>query len=114
MYSASRLQRPRRHGLTLLELTVAIAIVAVAGVYLLGIVRKVQRAGGDVTCQSNLAQIGDALLAYCVDNNGSYPYGYYYDPRHPVTWEPTSGKSREIRWIDVIDPYLAVTAGRGK
>jgi prepilin-type processing-associated H-X9-DG protein len=91
----------------LLELTVAIGIVAIAGVYLLGIVRQVQRAGNDATCQSNLAQLGDALLAYCVDNNGSYPYGWYFDPHEPFNWGAASGNARIISWPALISEYLA-------
>ena len=43
MRNALAIPGARRRGLTLLELTVALAIVAVAGVYLLGVVRQVQR-----------------------------------------------------------------------
>jgi prepilin-type N-terminal cleavage/methylation domain-containing protein/prepilin-type processing-associated H-X9-DG protein len=95
-----------RRAFTLLEVVVSLAIVAVVTAFVVHAVQKVRSAGNTVTCQSNLRQIGDALFAYMVDNNGSYPYGYYYHPRDPVTWEPGNSEARTISWPEVINGYL--------
>src|SRR4051812_39716533 len=67
----------RKLAFTLVELLVVIGIIAVLIAVLLPVLGSVRRAGTRVKCQSNLRQIGQALLTYNMQFKGRFPASVY-------------------------------------
>ena len=67
-----RHERQRRGAFTLVELLVVVGIIAVLVSMLLPALNKAKEAASQVQCQSNLKQIGIALMMYAQANRG-YP-----------------------------------------
>jgi prepilin-type N-terminal cleavage/methylation domain-containing protein/prepilin-type processing-associated H-X9-DG protein len=83
-----------RRAFTLVELLVVIGVIAVLIGMLLPALARAQRQSKMVKCQSNLRQIGQALVMYAQKWNG-----WLYPP------DLTSGHPREQRWpVHVFKP----------
>jgi len=67
----------RVRGFTLIELLVVVAIIAVLVALLLPAVQQAREKARQVSCQSNLKQIGLAFRMYLNEDNGIYPMIYY-------------------------------------
>jgi prepilin-type N-terminal cleavage/methylation domain-containing protein/prepilin-type processing-associated H-X9-DG protein len=59
----------RKKGFTLLELLVAIAIIAILAALLLPAIQKAKERGRRAVCLSNLRQLGNALCIYANEND---------------------------------------------
>ncbi len=85
-----------RRAFTLLELLVAIVIIAILTALIFSAVRSSIDAGNTAACISNLRQIGAAIATYSGDNEGKIPYGPKAPPftspsdLYPSTGAPTS------------------------
>ncbi len=69
----------RLKGFTVIELLIALAIVAVIAAILFPVFAGVRERGRRTVCQSNLKQIALAMQQYVQDNSGTYPPS-------PYTW----------------------------
>lgn len=67
------LARKALRGFTLIELLSSLAIVAVLATFLVPALRNFQSRSLEVTCASNLKQLGSALYSYAAENSGSFP-----------------------------------------
>src|SRR6266446_3433500 len=65
-----------RVGFTLVELLVAIALIAVLMGLLLGVIGRARQQAASVACLSNLRQLATAAQIYCDGNRGSFPSAY--------------------------------------
>jgi prepilin-type N-terminal cleavage/methylation domain-containing protein/prepilin-type processing-associated H-X9-DG protein len=63
----------RRRGFTLIELLVVIAIIAILAAILFPVFAQAREKARQVTCTSNLKQIGTSLVMYIQDYDGWYP-----------------------------------------
>jgi prepilin-type N-terminal cleavage/methylation domain-containing protein/prepilin-type processing-associated H-X9-DG protein len=63
----------KKTGFTLVELLVVIGIIALLISILLPSLNKARETANRVKCQSNLSQIGKALLLYSNENKGAFP-----------------------------------------
>lgn len=96
----------RGAGFTLIELMVAVVVVAVLAALLLSAVGGMRSRSEDVTCVSNLHQIGLAMLAYTSDHDGKLPgpllIGQFaYNGSYPYL-------------SSLLQDYVAVTASKTK
>ena len=84
-----------RRGFTLIELLVVIAIIAILAAILFPVFAKAREKARQASCQSNLKQIGTALLMYAQD----------YDERH-LRRRPSGTAPTYEFWYNVIQPYM--------
>lgn len=84
-----------RHGFTLIELLVVIAIIAVLAAILFPVLAKAREKGRQVTCSSNLRQIGMALAEYRSDHDETNLF---------VLASLTTGK---VLWEEQLSPYVS-------
>jgi prepilin-type N-terminal cleavage/methylation domain-containing protein/prepilin-type processing-associated H-X9-DG protein len=66
----------RNRAFTLIELLIAVAIIAILIGMLTAVVGMVRRAGSNVVCQNQLRSIGLCVLSYAGDNRGRTPPYY--------------------------------------
>ena len=82
----------KRSGFTLIELLVVIAIIAILAAMLLPALKSARESARQVSCLSNLRQIGVAFIMYLQDYNDYFP--------------PYKTESPEVWWWDRIMKYL--------
>ncbi len=96
---------PRRSGFTLIELLVVIAIIAILAAILFPVFAQAREKARQISCVSNMKQVGLAVIQYTQDYDEAFPPAVQYanpgDPvGAPVYWSSTT----------VIGPYLKSTA----
>lgn len=86
----------KRRGFTLIELLVVIAIIAILAAILFPVFSSARESARKAACQSNIKQIGTALMMYAQDWDEKFP------PNR--NWNSVTG--RHITWRYAIMPYL--------
>lgn len=76
--------RRSRIGFTLIELLVVIAIIAILAAILFPVFAQAREKAREISCLSNLKQIGLSILMYAQDWDEEFPMGGYSGPRN---WE---------------------------
>ncbi len=79
------LNQRARLGFTLIELLVVIAIIAILAAILFPVFAKARAKGYQMTCLSNMKQIGYALIMYKTDANGTWTPAFRLEGR-PANW----------------------------
>jgi prepilin-type N-terminal cleavage/methylation domain-containing protein/prepilin-type processing-associated H-X9-DG protein len=84
-----------KSGFTLIELLVVIAIIAILAAILFPVFAQAREKARQITCASNLKQIGLGILQYEQDFDEEYPMLDYND-----------GSGNEVRWYQSVSPYV--------
>jgi len=85
----------KRNGFTLIELLVVIAIIAILAAILFPVFAQAREKARQITCVSDLKQIGLGILQYNQDNDEHFPM---------VSYIPAGGD--EVRWYQQVGPYI--------
>ncbi len=92
--------RRTRRAFTLIELLVVIAIIAILAAILFPVFAKAREKARQSSCQSNLKQLGLALVQYVQDYDQRYPYAYW---TQATGWQPPG-----LYWAQ-LTPYIKNT-----
>jgi len=104
-----------RRGFTLIELLVVIAIIAILAAILFPVFAKAREKARQASCQSNLKQIGLAIVMYRTDYDGRMPYmirGQHWPPGEVDDWgngQPTMSSTGWWTWWLAVQPYVKNT-----
>jgi prepilin-type N-terminal cleavage/methylation domain-containing protein/prepilin-type processing-associated H-X9-DG protein len=91
---------PRRRGFTLVELLVVIAVITTIAGLLFPVLAHARERARQMTCLSNLRQIGMAHLRYLEDWDEQLPYWWQAGPPRPEPLGPYT------YWPERLQPYL--------
>jgi len=112
----------RRRGLTLVEMLVVLAIVAILAGILFPVFARVREAGHNAVCLANLKQLALGMTLYCNDHNGYFPEAWPGNILKQETPQPDQAKpggkyltnigkddGHFVTWMDALFPYVRST-----
>jgi prepilin-type processing-associated H-X9-DG protein/prepilin-type N-terminal cleavage/methylation domain-containing protein len=90
------MRRNRRLAFTLIELLVVIAVIAILAAILFPVFAQAREKARQVTCASNLKQIGAAMEMYAQDYDETFVMANYVTP----------DGTTNVVWMGLLDPYV--------
>ena len=94
-------------GFTLIELLVVIAIIAILAAILFPVFQKVRENARKASCQSNLKQIGLAMIQYSQDNDELLVCGWGGNGGYNAS--DSNPASPKFKWMDMVYPFVKST-----
>ena len=95
-----------KHGaFTLIELLVVIAIISVLAAILFPVFAQAREKARQISCTSNLRQIGMGLTEYIQDNDEGMPLSYF-GPGGAAAAAVSSDATSNYKWMDAIYSYV--------
>jgi len=99
----------KRKGFTLIELLVVIAIIAILAAILFPVFAQAREKARAITCESNMKQLGLAVLMYVQDSDENFPQGYHGESSAACGnfgsgWCPAATGAPE-HWVAMVAPY---------
>jgi len=88
----------KRSGFTLIELLVVIAIIAILAAILFPVFARARAKGAEITCLSNMKQMGIALQMYQGDNNGTWAPACTRETAPPPAGVPANPAKWWLGW----------------
>lgn len=97
----------KRHGFTLIELLVVIAIISLLAAILFPVFASARGKARQISCASNMRQIGVAISMYTQDSDDLYPYAV--DPSDKYATPPIwpAAFTAQIAAMPLINPWPA-------
>jgi prepilin-type N-terminal cleavage/methylation domain-containing protein/prepilin-type processing-associated H-X9-DG protein len=99
MFTTLPTDRKSVNGFTLIELLVVIAIIAILAAILFPVFAKVREKARQISCTSNLKQLGLAVLQYNQDYDDTFPIGL-----GKFDYVPPAGSGHD--WAEGVQPYV--------
>jgi prepilin-type N-terminal cleavage/methylation domain-containing protein/prepilin-type processing-associated H-X9-DG protein len=103
----------RHHGFTLIELLVVIAVIVIVAAILFPVFSAAREKARQVSCISNIQQLGKATMIYGADYDDTYPLGLISCSHGGHFWTVWNDQPTElpcsgfqITWMDLLYPYV--------
>ncbi len=103
----------RQRGFTLIELLVVIAVIVIVAAILFPVFSAAREKARQVSCISNIQQLGKATMLYAQDWNETYPLGLISCSQGGYFWTQWNDQSGErpcsgfqVTWMDLLNPYV--------
>lgn len=95
----------RENGFTLIELLVVIAIISLLAGILLPVFKQAREKARNTTCQSNMKQLGTAMLMYIQDWDETAPPANVSGTSRFYACCSYDGLTGKAFWMDLLYPY---------
>jgi prepilin-type N-terminal cleavage/methylation domain-containing protein/prepilin-type processing-associated H-X9-DG protein len=103
----------RQYGFTLIELLVVIAVIVIVAAILFPVFSAAREKARQVSCISNIQQLGKATMLYAQDYDETYPLGLISCSNDGYFWTTWNDQSSDracsgfqLTWMDLLYPYV--------